>query len=292
MDIIVKKKINLNSHKTCSCPDNHISCISAKEWLQGMVTIKEFFYEKRDIRDKTIHPAMYPISLPAYFIKLLTHEGELVLDPFVGVGSTLVAAQDLNRNAVGFDLQMKYIETCKKRLTQSRLIEGAKQVPINDDAHNIPQYLEEETIALSITSPPYPEFLTHKRKNKSIRGDLRENEHYNTVQQYSQDPRDLGLMSHKNYEKTLTEIYSGILPLMKPKAHCIINVNDLWKENKRYLTHISVIKAMEKAGFEFRNTFIWDKRNLVNNVGIFGWPNNFISLGTTMEFILDFRRPE
>lgn len=287
----MKNILNISHSKICSCQESHISCVSAKDWLRGMVTIKEFFYAKRDIRDKTIHPAMYPISLPAHFIQLLTHEGELVLDPFVGVGSTLVAAQDLNRSAVGFDLQEKYIDVCKDRLTQSRLIEGGKQIPINDDAHNIAHFFEEETIALCITSPPYPEFLTHKRKNKSIRGDLRENEHYDTVQQYSQDPRDLGLMNHENYEENLTDIYSGILPLMKPKAHCIINVNDLWKENKRYSTHISVIKALEKAGFEFRNTFIWDKRNLVNNVGIFGWPNNFISLGTTMEFLLDFRRP-
>jgi DNA modification methylase len=69
------------------------------------------------------------------------------------------------------------------------------------------------------------------------------------------------------------------------------NVNDVWWENKRYLTHIYVIEALQRAGFEFRNTFIWDKRDLVNNVGIFGWPNNFISLGATMEFILDFWKP-
>jgi hypothetical protein len=50
------EKIDINYTKTCSCADNHINCISAKEWLKGMVTIKEFYYEKRDIRDKTIHP--------------------------------------------------------------------------------------------------------------------------------------------------------------------------------------------------------------------------------------------
>jgi DNA modification methylase len=285
------KKLNIRFQKICDCPSNHINCISAKEWLKGMVTIKEFFYEGRDIRDKTIHPAMYPIALPAHFINLLTHKGELVLDPFVGAGSTLVAAQDLERNAIGFDLQEKYIELCKSRLTQTRLNSVVKQIPILDDAKNISKYLDNETVALSITSPPYPEFLTHKRKNKSIRGDLRGNEHFDTIQQYSNDPRDLGLMDHKKYEKTLTEIYSGIFPCIKEKAHCIVNINDLWKENKRYSTHVCVIEALTKAGFEFRNTFIWDKRNLVNKVGIFGWPNNFISLGTTMEFILDFIRP-
>jgi DNA modification methylase len=286
------KKISINSKKTCDCPDSHISCVTAKEWLRGMVTIKEFFYESRDIRDKSIHPAMFPIALPTHFIQLLTHKGELVLDPFVGVGSTLIAAQDLGRNAVGFDLQQKYIDICKRRLSQTRLEDIAQQIAIADGADKIREYLSEESVALSITSPPYPDFLTHKRKNKSIRGDLRENVHYDTIQQYSYDPRDLGHMSHTKFKSQMTKIYSGILPLMKPKSHCIININDLWKDNKRYDTHVVVIEALEKAGFEFRNTFIWDKRNLVNNVGIFGWPNNFISLGTTMEFILDFWKPK
>jgi DNA modification methylase len=78
---------------------------------------------------------------------------------------------------------------------------------------------------------------------------------------------------------------------MKKGAHCIVNINDLWKDNARYVTHACIIKALTDAGFEFRNMFIWDKRNLVNQVGIFGWPNNFISLGATFEYLLDFRRP-
>jgi len=287
----IKKPLEIGYTKTCDCPANHISCVTAKEWVKGMVTIQEFYYEGRDIRDKNIHPAVFPIALPAHFIRLLTHKGELVLDPFVGVGSTLVAAQDLERNAIGFDLQQKYVDISMKQLSQSRLHETAHQIAIADDAGNIPYYLREETVSLCITSPPYPHFLTHRRRNKSIRGDLRENEHYLKIQQYSDDPRDLGRMDHESYARALTDIYRGVLSLMRPKAHCIVNVNDLWENNARYPTHIYVIDALTKAGFELRNTFIWDKRNLVNQVGIFGWPNNFISLGATCEFILDFWRP-
>jgi len=256
-----------------------------------MVTIQPFYYEKRDIRDKDIHPAVFPIALPSHFIKLLTHKGELVLDPFVGIGTTLIAAQDLDRNAVGFDLKEEYIEIAKKRLQQSRLTQTSQQIAIADDAHNIPMYLGEETISLCITSPPYANMLGHERLNKSIRGELRKNKHYLKVQQYSDNPLDLGTMNHEQYAKALEEIYSVVLPLMRHKAHCIINVNDVWENNKRISTHIYVLEALTKAGFEFRNTFIWDKRDLVNRVGIFGWPNNFISLGATMEFILDFWRP-
>jgi DNA modification methylase len=296
------KKLNIGFMKSCDCASSHISCITAKEWVKSQVAIqqfpitedeiKEFYYESRDIRDKDVHPAVFPIALPAHFIKTLTHKGELVLDPFSGIGTTLLAAQDLGRNAVGFDLKEEYVEISRKRLGQKRIMDdGTKQIVIQDDAHNIPEYLEENTVSLCITSPPYANMLAHKRLNKSMRGNLRKNNHYLKVQQYSSDPADLGTMNHEEYSKALEEIYSGILPLMKKRAHCIINVNDVWENNKRIPTHIYVLEALQKAGFEFRNTFIWDKRNLVNKVGIFGWPSNFISLGATMEFILDFWRP-
>ncbi|MEM2130586.1 MAG: DNA methyltransferase [Candidatus Bathyarchaeia archaeon] len=289
--IEARAPLQIGYKKTCTCPDNHISCVSAKEWVKGMVTIQTFYYTGRDIRDKDVHPAVYPISLPAHFIRLLTHKGELVLDPFVGIGTTLIAAKDLNRNAVGFDLKPEYIEIAKKRLLQTTLESNAQQIAIVDDARNIHKYLEENTVSLCITSPPYANMLNRPRLNKSLRGDLRENGQYLKIQQYSEDERDLGTMNHTEYAEALTEIYAGIFPLLKPRAHCIINVNDVWWENKRYLTHIYVIKALQRAGFEFRNTFIWDKRDLVNNVGIFGWPSNFISLGATMEYILDFWKP-
>ena len=285
------KKLNIGHTKTCRCPSNHINCLTAKEWVKSQVIIQEFFYEKRDIRDKEIHPAVFPIALPSHFIRLFTHEGELVLDPFVGIGTTLIAARDLNRNAAGFDLKKQYVDYSKKRLSQTSLSSASKQIPIFDDAKRIPDYLEAGTVSLCITSPPYANMLNHKRRNKSIRGDLRENKYYLKVQQYSKDPRDLGQMNHDQYSEALTEIYKGIYPFMKPKAHVVINVNDVWENNHRIPTHIYVIKAVEAAGFEFRNTIIWDKRNLVNLVGIFGWPNNFITLGATMEFILDFIRP-
>lgn len=285
------KPINIGYERTCNCPPNHINCLSGKEWIHSQIAIWEFSYEKRDIRDKNIHPAVFPIGLPAKCIKLFTHEGELVLDPFSGIGTTLLAAQDLNRNAVGFDLKKEYIDFTELRLAQSRLFGDAKQIAINDEAHNIPKYFRENTIALTVTSPPYANMLNRPRLNKSMRGDLRQNQHYKKIQQYSDDPNDLGTMKPKQYSKALGEIYKGILPLLKPKAHCIINLTDLWWENKRIPVHIYVIEALQEVGYELRNIIIWDRRNLVNKVGIFGWPNNYITLGTTFEYILDFWRP-
>jgi len=290
---ITKPLIKIGFKRLCNCPESHINCLSAKEWIQYQVAVWEFYYEKRDLRDKTVHPAVFPISLPARCIKLFTHVGELVLDPFVGSGTTLVAARDLNRNAIGFDLKKEYIDVTKKRLSQAKLTNETQQIPILDDALNIPKYLSEETVSLCITSPPYANMLNRPRLNKSIRGNLRQHEknHFMKIQQYSNNPRDLGTMDVFSYSKALEEIYAGILPLMKRKAHCVINITDLWWENKRVPLHLYVIEALQNAGFELRNTIIWDRRNLVNKVGIFGWPSNYITLGTTFEYILDFWRP-
>ncbi len=284
-------KLTINVNRTCNCPANHINCLTPKEWLINQVAVWEFFYEKRDIRNKNIHPAVFPISLPKKCIALFTHKGELVLDPFVGTGTTLVAAQDLNRNAIGFDLKKEYVDLANSRLKQTKLINQTNQIAIQDNALNIPKYLDEETVSLCVTSPPYANMLNRKRKNKSLRGDLRKNEHYNKIQQYSNDPQDLGTMTLDAYINQIEKIYSGILPLLKPKAHCVINVTDLWWNNHRLPIHVEVIKALQKVGYELRNTIIWDRRKLVNNAGIFGWPNNYITLGTTFEYILDFWRP-
>lgn len=288
----VSKKLSIGYKKTCDCASNHINCLTAKEWMKNQVAVWEFYYEQRDIRDRNIHPAVFPIALPKKCIELFTHEGELILDPFVGIGTTLVAAKDVGRNAVGFDLNKRYIDHIDTRLLQDNLFENKKkQLAIHDDANNINMYLKENSVSLSVTSPPYANMLNRKRKNKSIRGNLRKNEHYDTVQQYSKDPKDLGTMEPVRFAKELGEIYRKILYLHKPKAHCIINITDLWWENERIPLHLYVIEEMEKAGYELRNTIIWDRRNLINGAGIFGWPNNYITLGTTFEYILDFWRP-
>lgn len=276
--------------RTCSCPVNHINCMSAKEWLKSQLGVWQFNYEGRDIRDKSVHPATFPISLSRKIIDLFTHKGELVLDPFVGSGTTLVAAQDAGRNGVGFDLQEKYVKLTESRLAKNtHLFYKSKQFAICDDAINISQYLPPESVALIFTSPPYANLLNRPRKNKSRRN--RDNGQLGKIEQYSQDPRDLGTMSLETYANMMGNIFEKLLSLLRPKAHCVINVPDMWWENKRITIHVSLIEELRRRGYEFRNVIIWDRTNLVNQIGIFGWPSNYITMGVTFEYLLDFWKP-
>ncbi|MBI5970001.1 MAG: site-specific DNA-methyltransferase [Deltaproteobacteria bacterium] len=284
-----KKILSVNYDRICNCAATHINCMSAKEWLKSQIGVWQFFYGSKDIRDKNLHPATFPISLAKKIIELFTHQGELVIDPFVGSGTSLVAAQDLNRNAAGFDLQKKYIELCNSRLSNDNFFNKSQQIAVKDDARNIYKYFEPETASLIWTSPPYANLLNRKRKNKSRRD--RNNEQFGKVEQYSQDERDFGTMSLDEYTKAMGDVYESLLPILKPKAHCVINVPDMWWENKRITIHVSLIEELRKRGYELRNVIIWDRTNIVNRIGIFGWPSNYITMGVTFEYLLDFWRP-
>ncbi len=68
-------------------------------------------------RDNKIkHPAPYHKELPSYFINLLTDENDLVLDPFSGIGTTSLAAKELNRSSIGFELNERYADFSLERL--------------------------------------------------------------------------------------------------------------------------------------------------------------------------------
>lgn len=287
----VQEKLDISFKRMCECGPTHINCMTAKEWIKSQLGVWQFGYESRDIRDKNLHPATFPISLAKKCIELFTHKGELVLDPFAGSGTTLVAARDVNRNAVGFDLQERYVKLSESRLKTNELFNTSKQIAVCDDARNIPKYLEPETISLIITSPPYANLLNRERLNKSRRGDQRKNDQYLKVEQYSQDSRDLGILAINEYAEQMANIYRGLLPLLRPKAHCVINVPDMWWQNQRITIHIAVVEALRKVGYELRNIIIWDRTNIVNQIGIFGWPSNYITMGVTFEYLLDFWKP-
>lgn len=64
------------------------------------------------------HPAAFPLSLPNWFIRLFTDQGDMVLDPFAGSGTTLVAARDLDRSSIGIDTSLDYCHLMRERLSK------------------------------------------------------------------------------------------------------------------------------------------------------------------------------
>ena len=87
--------------------------LMANEWDEGVWDIPNV---KANHPEKTIHPSQFPIELVERLVLALTNPGDLVLDPFMGVGSSLVAALLHGRRAGGVDNDETYVEIAKGRI--------------------------------------------------------------------------------------------------------------------------------------------------------------------------------
>jgi site-specific DNA-methyltransferase (adenine-specific) len=75
------------------------------------------------------HPAPFPVELPEQLIRLYTFRNDLVLDPFMGSGSALVAAARLDRRYVGYDLDAEYVEIARRRVDEALRPSGTEGAP-------------------------------------------------------------------------------------------------------------------------------------------------------------------
>lgn len=102
--------------------------------LEYIIMIREkgsYFSKHKDIDDfrkfyltsckKGVHPAEKPVDLIKRFIRVSSKENDIILDPFLGSGTTAVAAKDLNRRYIGYEIDSEYFYIAKERLEEIKL---------------------------------------------------------------------------------------------------------------------------------------------------------------------------
>jgi len=91
----------------------HNPTIDTEEFLEATLDVWDIPSERAT---RVGHPAPFPIALPRRLIELYTYQGDLVLDPFLGSGTTAVAAVETGRHYVGFDTEAEYITLANQRI--------------------------------------------------------------------------------------------------------------------------------------------------------------------------------
>jgi DNA modification methylase len=100
----------------------HVATASADEFMEATTDVWEIPSERAS---RVGHPAPFPVELPERLIHAHTYVGDLVLDPFMGAGSTAVAAVRSGRHFVGYDLDAAYLATARERIAAAKPVPAA-----------------------------------------------------------------------------------------------------------------------------------------------------------------------
>lgn len=254
--------------------------LSGKEWLQYSFSIWRDLKKSQEERNLS-HPAMFPLALVDRVIDIFSIEKDTVLDPFSGIGTTMLASYLKKRKAISIELSFDYYEIQKKRL--DRIKNQSKSffdpVLINVDSRKLLNYVGSDSVDLCLTSPPYWDILNMKRSADKKKG-----------RNYSDLQTDLGNIS--NYSLFINEIisvFSSVYSALKIGGHCVIALMDIRKKDKFYPFHSDLAARMQDIGFVFEDIIIWDRQHEYNNMKPLGYPYVF-RINKVHEYILIFRK--
>jgi len=249
--------------------------LDGKTWTRHSISVwSDIRKTKEEIALK--HPALFPIALARRVIEcFLPPQGSLVLDPFCGLGSTVLAAHELGRLGVGLDINPGYIAAAARRLGECP--HGCRLICA--DAADLLSHVKRGSVDLVVTSPPYWNILTRRRSadRKAIRN-------------YGDDPGDLGRIDdYRRFLSSLAKVFRKVKVAMRPGAYCVVVVMDLRQGNQFYPLHADLAAAMQKLGFVLDDIIIWDRRQEYNLFRPLGYPAVF-RVNKAHEFVMIFQK--
>ncbi len=249
---------------------NPINELTGREWVKFTCSWFIFNALHKDLKEEREvspnskeHPATFSPTMIEDFIKFFTKKGEAVLDPFSGIGSTLVACKRTGRIGYGIELNKKYCDISIKRTP------GFKKNIFNDNAENI-KNLKIPEIGFSISSPPYWNVLNRSTKDFKIKRTKN-----GLDQNYSTRTEDLGnIDDYELFLKRLAAIYFDVYELLKKKGYLVIIVKNVKKEGRMYPLAWDLAKILSEK-YELKDEKIW----IQDKIGLapYGYPSAWAS---------------
>lgn len=233
---------------------NVLNDLTGREWL--LLTKSVWISEKcADDKFAFQHPAPFLIKDIRKLIKFFTKKNMVVLDPFCGSGTALVAAARENRKGVGIDLSKKYCQMSRKRLRELKLKKN-QQIICGDSLKKVSKI--KGRIDYCVTSPPYHNILRHSGgglrevKNKDVRNGARIG-----IEYYSDNKRDLGNQAqYKDFLHLLKKVMAEVYKKLKEKKYCSIIISDFTVNKKETNASGDVIRLMQEIGFGFDGAIV------------------------------------
>lgn len=240
------------------------------------------------------HGATFSEAMAERVIKMYSKEGDLVLDPFLGVGTTLITAKKLKRKGIGIELYEKFVRIVRKIFTQQTLTNVYYQEVFLDDCRNLLKYVKPESVQLMLTSPPYANFIhrsVNDRKNTHKKS-LLVSENLSVVKPYGDDPKDFGNLPYDQFLEEIKELMKKLFIVTKPGGYNVWVVKDCRdpQNGKPFIPfHSDLARIAEEVGFLWHDLIVWDQ-NEQRRLVLLGYPSAFyVNINHT--FLVVLRKP-
>jgi len=245
---------------------NKLNDLTGRDWL---LLTKSYWLSEPNGEDKEAyeHPAPFVINDIQKLISLFTKKGMTVLDPFIGSGTTIIAANKLGRKCIGIDINPDY-----KKLAESRI----EKYGFSDYVYMVGDAFIEidkiDIIDYIVTSPPYHNILKNDARGiryyngKKYRMGAREG-----IQYYSNEINDLGnLDDYSKYLFSLSDIMGKCFLKLRDGGYCTLIISDFTVNKKEMCVQGDIVCLMQKIGYEFCGTTVLLQK--VKPLYPFGYP--------------------
>lgn len=272
-------------------PRNRLNDLTAKEWIPETVSVwnqRGLGASHPDAQIERQHPAPFSFTDVGRLIRFFTKKGHTVLDPFVGVGSTLKACAIDERHGIGIELNPDFAELSRKRLaTEVRdmfsTVDG--QRILEGDARDHLPSIADESVDFVVTSPPYWSIL--KKEDHKVRQERLEK---GLAKDYGTDARDLAKIEcYDDFLQELVAIFGECARVLKRGRYMAIVVSDFRDKSKYIMFHADLAHALKSYGLEMRGLKVLYQRH--KKVFPYGYPYSYVP-NIHNQYILILQKPK
>lgn len=272
-------------------PRNQLNDLTAREWIPETVSVwnqRGLGAGHADAQIERQHPAPFSFTDVGRLIRFFTKKGHTVLDPFVGVGSTLKACAIDGRHGIGIELNPDFAELSRKRLsTEVRdmfsTVDG--QSILEGDARDHLSTIPDESVDFVVTSPPYWSIL--KKEDHKVRQERLEK---GLAKDYGDDVRDLAkIESYDDFLQELARILGDCARVLKRSRYMAIIVSDFRDKSKYIMFHADLALALAPYGLEMRGLTVLYQRH--KKVFPYGYPYSYVP-NIHNQYILILQKPK
>jgi DNA modification methylase len=265
---------------------NRLNDLTGKEWVFSTRSVINKAYPpsfQHALRSE--HGGQKPPELCAELIRTFTKTGQRVLDPFAGVGGTLLGASIVGREALGIELNPRWLEIYQEVCRRERVPE--QPVICGDSRLVLPDLTENGPFDLLLTDVPYFDMDRRRRstgKFKRAGGEAHERRRskLNTFAAAENEagteapapPASVGTGGLDEWLAMLAEVFSQARRHLKPRAYVVVFIGDMYHSGRYHPLSAYLAGVLENLGLVMKANLIW--YDVSKKLNVYGYRYEFI----------------